>query len=439
MKRTLALLVTLVAGASLVLAVEASPAHAAIVVNETADELNADGDCSLAEAVQALNSGVAVDACPAPVDPVISLPAGTFDAGIGLLVTSDIALVGAGAGETTIDCSGAAVCVNNFAGDTDVASLTMGTVGGHHVNQLVGSGSLAAADAVFEDAGNVSLRSVEPITLVHSRVVDAGNAGVATTEGAFVIDSEIVGSTHSGVVSDDGPVSLQRSTISGSGQSGVLTDGGSISVLDSTVASNGESGLRTDEGDITVVDSTIARNAGHGATTVDGAIHLDSSTIAENRFRAFNYSGLNGSAFVVNSILANDIEECDNASMVSGGYNLTNDDLTVGCNFDQPTDQIDVDPLLGTLGDNGGPMLTYLPQPGSPAIDRGGECPGADQRGQARPADGDADGDAVCDVGSVEVQPTDLGGTNGAGSSSGAGGGASAPARALPLAPRFTG
>ena len=38
---------------------------AAITVNTTEDELNADGDCSLREAIEAANTDSTVDACPA--------------------------------------------------------------------------------------------------------------------------------------------------------------------------------------------------------------------------------------------------------------------------------------------------------------------------------------------------------------------------------------
>lgn len=58
------------------------------------------------------------------------------------------------------------------------------------------------------------------------------------------------------------------------------------------------------------------------------------------------------------------------------------------------------DPLLGPLGDNGGPTRTRLPAAGSPAIDGGSaaEYPAADQRGQPRPTAGTRP-----DAGSVET------------------------------------
>jgi hypothetical protein len=94
-------------------------------------------------------------------------------------------------------------------------------------------------------------------------------------------------------------------------------------------------------------------------------------------------------------------------NVVNYGYNLSSDNgggvLTNG------TDQINTNPLLGPLADNGGPTLTHALLPGSPAIDKGysfGQS--TDQRGEPRVFDfssitnliGPADG---ADIGAFEV------------------------------------
>jgi len=60
--------------------------------------------------------------------------------------------------------------------------------------------------------------------------------------------------------------------------------------------------------------------------------------------------------------------------------------------------------MLGPLQDNGGLTLSHAPLPGSPVIDRGSnaDCTTEDQTGIPRPIDGDADGNADCDIGSIE-------------------------------------
>ena len=58
------------------------------------------------------------------------------------------------------------------------------------------------------------------------------------------------------------------------------------------------------------------------------------------------------------------------------------------------TGNINIDPLLQPLADNGGLTLTHAIAFGSPAIDAGdpGICSPTDQRGIARPVDGDGNG-----------------------------------------------
>ena len=65
---------------------------------------------------------------------------------------------------------------------------------------------------------------------------------------------------------------------------------------------------------------------------------------------------------------------------------------------------INADPLLGPLADNGGFTLTHALGAGSPAIDAGNpsNCPAIDQRGFPRPVDGDGVDGPRCDMGAFE-------------------------------------
>ena len=92
----------------------------------------------------------------------------------------------------------------------------------------------------------------------------------------------------------------------------------------------------------------------------------------------------------------------NSGTVTSLGYNLSNDNG--GGYLTGPGDQINTNPLLGPLQDNGGPTLTHALLPGSPAIDRGNPNftppPNYDQRGPGFPRVVNG----RIDIGSFEVQ-----------------------------------
>src|SRR4029077_9192830 len=89
-------------------------------------------------------------------------------------------------------------------------------------------------------------------------------------------------------------------------------------------------------------------------------------------------------------------------TVTSHGYNISSDNG--GGYLNGPGDQINTDPLLGPLQDNGGPTLTHAPLPGSPAIDTGDPSftppPDFDQRGPGYPRVFNGH----IDIGSFEIQ-----------------------------------
>jgi hypothetical protein len=92
----------------------------------------------------------------------------------------------------------------------------------------------------------------------------------------------------------------------------------------------------------------------------------------------------------------------DFGTVTSYGYNVSSDDG--GGYLNGPGDQINTDPMLGPLQDNGGPTFTHALLPGSPAINAGDPNfvgpPDYDQRGH----DYDRVRGGRIDVGSFEVQ-----------------------------------
>jgi len=110
--------------------------------------------------------------------------------------------------------------------------------------------------------------------------------------------------------------------------------------------------------------------------------------------------------------LLNLIDDDCHGTLQSGDYNLVGTLSNCSLQNQPGHDQIGLDPLLGELADNGGPTQTYALLEGSPAIDGGDPegCLGiedapltSDQRGVARPLDGDGDSTAYCDIGAYEL------------------------------------
>jgi CSLREA domain-containing protein len=121
-------------------AVPVPPAHAATIgVDTNADELTADGNCSLREAIRAANLNVAVDACPSGsgVAPdTITLPSNTYSLSIaganedaalsGVLdITGDLTITGALSTTTIIDGGALDRVLDIISGTVTIANVTV--------------------------------------------------------------------------------------------------------------------------------------------------------------------------------------------------------------------------------------------------------------------------------------------------------------------------
>jgi len=157
------------------------------------------------------------------------------------------------------------------------------------------------------------------------------------------------------------------------------------STLSGNMATNGSGGAIANAGaprasaSVRIVHSTLSGNSAGGSHGGGGGI-ANSSLFGGSAMVAMGDTILNAGAAGENIFNSS-------GTIVSLGYNLSSD---AGGGFLTATgDQINTDPLLGPLQDNGGPTLTHALLIGSPAIDSGDPSftppPDFDQRGPSYP------------------------------------------------------
>jgi len=115
------------------------------------------------------------------------------------------------------------------------------------------------------------------------------------------------------------------------------------------------------------------------------------------------YGFASDNPIIINSILWGNTPN----QVVGGTPSITYSDIQGGFSG---VGNIDADPLLGSLADNGGFTQTHALLSGSPAIDSGSPdvCPQHDQRFFTRPVDGDNNGSMICDMGAYEYNATPI-------------------------------
>jgi hypothetical protein len=251
------------------------------------------------------------------------------------------------------------------------------------------------------------------------------NAGTLTVTRSTIRDN--VGSAIGGGIANDGTLTVADSTLSGNRGSdgGGIANDGTLTVISSILSGNSAgSGGGIDSGGprtLTLTNSTVSGNSAHdfgGGIRGGDTLTITNSTLSGNSARSgggIAYSGtgfdtlwtitnstLSGNAGSVegggidgqgtelharNTILAGNTSPVGPdmvGSLASSGYNLIGNPQG-GSGFD-PTDLLNVDPLLGPLQDNGGPTQTMALQAGSPALNAGdpNQLGTADQRGVIR-------------------------------------------------------
>ncbi len=278
------------------------------------------------------------------------------------------------------------------------------------------------------------------VTLTNNHSNATGGGGIHNASGALVINgtkntfTNNDGATGAGdnggaILMAGGSLTMTNTTISDSTAylgGGIYSNAGAtLSIKRSLFSGNSTTGAGTDGGAIYANDGlTVANTTFSGNTAIDqgaGIVHL--GTAACNIYSSTFYNNNAGNATgkdailstvctLYGSIVQNITNENDMCDVASGGFNTQYDgDATATCFTNSGTDFTRDPQIDTTLTDNGGATLTHalIISPLSISIDAGNntvcsntEVGNVDQRGRTRPADGDGNATATCDMGAYE-------------------------------------
>ena len=346
----------------------ASPAPVILVTN-----INDSGPGSLRQALAIANDGDTIDATG--VSGAILLTSGE------LQITHNVTINGPGAGNLAVNGNATFVVFDNSATNATISGFTITNGnGGGIINNLGGltlsdSSVVSNVDGAIFNVGN-SFDTVTTLTITNSvisgnssavdggGIINAGSGGIATlTVSDCTISGNSAAGNGGGILNVSGGkfggaaiAMISNSTLSGN-SAGVGYNGGGIYNM----------GGFHSHTSLFVNSCTMSGNSAPGA---GGAImNSGAATISDTVLNA----GASGGTIFNDSV----------GTVTSLGYNVASDNG--GGVLTGPGDQINTDPMLGPLQDNGGPTFTHALLPGSPAINAGNPSftppPFYDQRG----------------------------------------------------------
>jgi hypothetical protein len=333
------------------------------------------------------------------------------------------------------------------------ATLDRSHVDGNHTDGG-GSGIFAVDTANLTVSNSV----ISYNTTVNGHAAGVRNSGILTVTNSTFMHNQALGGLDGGAIDNLGTANVSGTTFYSNVATetgGAVFNGGTLLVTNSTFAENDgyQGGALGNYGAVTMTGVSLINNTsrfGGGIYNTIGAVMLINVTLSGNRatpatFNSSvgglgggihnNYPNGQGTVYLLDSTVAGNSATKNGGAILSGAPNTVTLKNTIvansplggncyGSTFPSPLtiqsdgfnidsdgtctlfgtrDQVGVDPRLGPLSNYGGPTLTRMPLPGSPAIDNG-QClfsVPVDQRGVVRPQG------LACDIGAVERAAAD--------------------------------
>lgn len=300
--------------------------------------------------------------------------------------------------------------------DHSTLTVTNCTISGNSASDSLGQGG-----GIINAGYLVGYFGYGPATLEVVNCTISGNS--AGLDGGGIFNNGQSGSATLTVTGS----TISGNTVTNGYGGGIATDGnGGSSMVDVVNSTLSDNSVRSFGGGImnssayggtaalNILNSTLSDNWGgaygggiYNTASAGGSspVQVLHSTFSGNSCLWLDGGGianLSGATSQVGSSIFNGNRISNGGTTTSLGYNLSSDD---GSGFFTAIgDQINTNPMLGPLQDNGGPTFTHAPSQGSPAIDAGDPNftppPDYDQRGPGfnRVAHG------RIDIGAFEVQ-----------------------------------
>jgi parallel beta-helix repeat protein len=369
-------------------------APATITVTTVADNTTVDGKVSLREALTSsnnnanLNPDVVASNLPYGADVIVFNPmlfgsAQTITLNTVLPdITGDTTFQGTSASNVIITRGATAFrlfnCNISGVGNVSFSNLT---VTGGSASSGFGAGIAAGDD-------NLTVTNCIISNNVNSGTSGGGAIGVANGGGIITVtNSTMSGNTATcgggiyfdlnGVLVMTGCTLTGNKATAGNGGAAIYNLSDTATIRNTTISGNtatvGSGGGITLQGasSFTIQNCTIANNSaagnGGGIVNLAGTLSIESSIVAKNKASIVG-DDINGSA---NFAKFNLIGETDGAFGVTDPSNKTG------------TKAVPLNPMIGSLNNNGGPTLTHALLAGSPCINTGSNPAGktSDQRG----------------------------------------------------------